>query len=208
MNVKTQIDLKKLEQKSWSEMNQDGLIEILMGVLLILYAIGTRQPAFVGIGVVFYIFLLTGLERIRERITYPRIGYAKLIEEDAKKTAGGIALYSIIVLAAMALILALLAGRLDLDLLRQWTPALAGFLISGGMIYAASKSGAIRYYVFLALAVGLGIGVSLLDLEDYLGLGLFFFSFGLTALLWGIAMHIRFTRRFPLPETEENDAPS
>jgi hypothetical protein len=189
-------------------MNQDGLLEIFMGVLLIIFAVGTRQTAFTVFGVVFYIFLISGFERIRERLTYPRIGYAKLVEEDAKKTAGGIALYFVIVLAAMILILVLLAGRLDLDLMRQWSPALAGFLISGGMIYAASKSGAIRYYVFLALAVGLGIAASLLGLEDYLGLTLFLFSFGLVALLWGIAIYMRFTRRFPLPANEGDDVPS
>jgi len=206
MNEK--IDLKKLEQKSWRELNQDGMTEIMMGLMLLMFSIGPIRPTSTIFGAVFFIFGASALERIRKRMTYPRIGYVKLVEEDPKSTARGMGLYFVIVLAAMTLVIAILAGGLDLDMLRTWSPALAGFLISGGMIYAASKSGAIRYYVFLALAVGLGIAASILNPKGYAGLTPFFLIFGMIVLLWGSAMLLRFIRKYPMPAGGGNDVTS
>lgn len=196
------VDLKKIEQKSWSQLNQDGLIEIMQGFLLIIISLAVIKPALISFWVVFFIVSLPLLERIRKRVTYPRIGYAKLAEEEPKKTALGMALYFIICIAAVALISAILAGGWDWDMFRRWTPALGGFIFSGGMIFAASKSGSIRYYFYMVLTAGLGIAISLLNLEGYAGLPVLLFSLGAVLLPCGAVLLLRFTRKYPLPEVE------
>jgi hypothetical protein len=145
-----------------------------------------------------------GLEAIRKRLTYPRIGYVELVQEEPK-TVRGIGVYAIVVIAAMALAFAILGDIGDWRLWSRWSPTLVGVLLSGGMIYAASKSGAARYTVFLVLAVGLGVAFSILVPEPYTGLTLYLLTLGGVFILCGAIIFLCFLHKNPLPAEDTAD---
>jgi hypothetical protein len=199
------LDPKEIEQKVWRASQQDGLMEVMIGVLL---AAGAGQVHGTGLFVPWIlalVFMTPVLEAIRKRLTYPRIGYVALVQEEPKNTLRGIALYTIIVIAAMALAFVILSDIGDLTLWQRWSPTLTGVLLSGGMIYAASKSGATRYHVFMVLSVGLGVAFSILFSESYTGLTLYLLTLGGVFILCGAVTFLRFLRRYPLPVEEATD---
>jgi hypothetical protein len=137
-------------------------------------------------------------------LTYPRIGYVELVQEEPK-TVRGIGVYAIVVIAAMALAFAIFGDIGDWRLWQRWSPTLGGVLLSGGMIYAASKSGAARYYVFLVLAVGLGVAFSILFPEPYTGLTLYLLTLGGVFILCGAIIFLCFLHKNPLPAEDAAD---
>lgn len=199
------LDVKKVEQRVWRASQQDGLMEVAIGILLVATAVQTREKGLIALWILVAVSLAPGLEAIRKRITYPRIGYVALVQEEPKKTLRGIGVYTIIVIAAMALAFVICGDIRDLTLWQRWSPTLAGVLLSGGMIYAASKSGAARYTVFMVLSVGLGIAFSILIPEGYTGLTLYLLTLGGVFILCGAITFLRFLRRYPLPAAEAAD---
>lgn len=198
-------DLKRIEQRVWRDTQQDGLLEILIGLLFIITSTYWAKPAIGASFAAFFLFSHRILEALRKRYTYPRIGYAELIPEEPKQTLRGIAIYALVVFAAMALIL-LVVGRIaDVDTWLRWLPTLTGAVISGGFIYAAGKSGAVRYYVFVGLAVGLGVAFSAWPTLLYkIRMLLYMSSLGVVFLASGSVMFARFLRRYPVLDEEES----
>ncbi len=198
------LDVKKVEQRVWRASQQDGLMEVATGILLAATALQIREKGLIALWIVVLVSLAPGLEAIRKRVTYPRIGYVELVQEEPKKTLG-IAVYAIVVMAAMALAFVIFGDIGDLTLWQRWSPTLAGVLISGGMIYAASKSGAARYTMFMVLAVGLGIAFSILFPEGYTGLTLYLLTLGGVFILCGAITFLRFLHKNPLRAEETAD---
>jgi len=199
------LDVKKVEQRVWRASQQDGLMEVAVGILLVATALQIRVKGLIAVWIVVAVSLAPGLEAIRKRVTYPRIGYVELVQEEPKKTLRGIGVYAIVVIAAMALAFAIFSDIGDLTLWQRWSPTLAGVLISGGMIYAASKSGAARYTVFMVLAVGLGIAFSILFPEGYTGLTLYLLTLGGVFILCGAITFLCFLHKNPLRAEETAD---
>jgi hypothetical protein len=199
------LDVKQVEQRVWRASQQDGLMEVAIGILLVATALEIRVRGLIALWIVVLVSLAPGLEAIRKRITYPRIGYVELVQEEPKKTLRGIGVYTIVVFVAMALAFAIFGDIGDWRLWSRWSPTLCGVLLSGGMIYAAGKSGAARYYVFVVLAVGLGIAFSILFPEPYTNLTLYLLTLGGAFILCGGVTFIRFLHRYPLPTEEAAD---
>jgi len=199
------LDVKKVEQRVWRASQQDGLMEIAIGILLVATALQIRENGLIVLWILVAVSMAPGLEAIRKRLTYPRIGYVALVQEEPKKTLRGIAVYAIVVIAAMALAFAILGDIGDLTLWQRWSPTLGGVLISGGMIYAASKSGAARYHVFMVLAVRLGIAFSILFPEGYTGLTLYLLTLGGVFILYGAITFLCFLHKNPRRAEETAD---
>ena len=147
--------LESIERDAWRAFQRDGLTEALLGMFLAATAGWIHEDGLLIPWILLIVFLNPVLESIRRRFTYPRIGYAKLAEERPTKILRGIALCTILVIAAMAMTVSFFGDRADgtlWGLWRQWSPTLAGVLLSGGFIFQASVSGARRYYVFVLVA--------------------------------------------------------
>jgi hypothetical protein len=198
------LDVKKVEQRVWRASQQDGLMEVAIGILLVATALPIREKGLIALWILVLVSLAPGLEAIRKRLTYPRIGYVELVQEEPK-TVRGIGVYAIVVIAAMALAFAILGDIGDWRLWSRWSPTLVGVLLSGGMIYAASKSGAARYTVFLVLAVGLGVAFSILFPEPYTGLTLYLLTLGGVFILCGAIIFLCFLHKNPLPAEDAAD---
>ncbi len=73
-----------------------------------------------------------------------RLLYAELQDEPPGRLLGGIAIFSMVIVALLALVLLALGDISDPSQWRRWSPALAGLLFGGGLVYAGRRSGLLR----------------------------------------------------------------
>ena len=163
------INLKEMEQNAYKLLNQDGLMELLMGaILFVVSATFGGASAFSSFLAIYIIFIKQIVEGFKRRYTYPRIGYLRLPEDDSKKIAIGIFTYMGVVLLALLVFIYLFYGGVTGDLLYKWIPLLIGFIFFGGLQYHYSKSGDKIVLLYYAIALGAGLVFSLLDFSGEL----------------------------------------
>ena len=204
--MKQQVDLKKIEQKAFSQSQQDGLMEFVMGICLL--AMSTRLFSRVLIAMFPLAMLLFRpvLNAMRKRFTYPRTGYVKLVEDKPKDAIAGIALITLIVIAVLAVAFILFADVGDFGLWLKWVPVWAGVVLAIMFISLAAKSGTIRYYIFALWSVLYGLVLSILNFEPIeTGTLLYFLAMGALLTPSGLVIFIRFLRKFPKPAEELNN---
>ena len=71
-------DIEKLQQQTFQKYNQDGITELLFGVVLYMLALVYKSAAFIGISASFVIFGTPLVLKLRNKYVYPRLGYAKV----------------------------------------------------------------------------------------------------------------------------------
>lgn len=158
------INLKEMEQKAYKLLNEDGLMELLMGAILFVMSSTFTGTSSLGAFLALYvIFIRKIVEGFRKKYTYPRIGYLKLPDEDSKQIGVGIFTFMGAVMLALVVFIYLLYGRITGDLFYKWIPLLIGLIFFGGLQYQYSKSGDKLTLVYTAMAVGAGLVFSLLD---------------------------------------------
>ena len=193
----TPLNLNEIEKKAYRLSNQDGLLEVMIGILLIAFG-ATFGSGLSVLPMLVAVFIFPRfLEAVRTRCTYPRIGYVRLQQDEPKKTAIGMFGYLAVALAVMFISFLLLGKLKDVAAYKKWSPALMGVLLLGGLIYAHSKSGSNRYIVLALLAVVSGILFSLLNFESHNGLIANFFVMGAIFVVTGFTIFILFLRRYP-----------
>jgi hypothetical protein len=134
----TEIDVKRIEQEMRLALHQDGLDEILVGLtlgIMALFFIVFRFSIALIVGCIIQILVKPACRR---RITYPRLGYAKL-HDFRDRIPGG----AILVLSIAAVIVG--AGLFFVSQLRWLLPAYQGWGLAGLLI----PVGIIRLNIFL-----------------------------------------------------------
>jgi len=201
------IDLKEMERRAYRTMQRDGITEILLGLVLLVTG-GTWGSGTTGIFTVFIIlYMRKALEYIKEKVTYPRIGYAKLPEEDSVETGKGILLFMVAVLIVMGIGIALFYGGLTSHLIYQWLPTFFGLMMLGAFTYMRGKTGDPIYLAYIAYSVLTGVAFSLIDFGDWkAGFTLYLVLLGATFILVGAVRMALFMSRYPvMKEVEEVD---
>ncbi|MHC4242844.1 MAG: hypothetical protein ACYS3N_20360 [Planctomycetota bacterium] len=195
--MKQEIDLKEIEQKTFRESNQDGLLELVMGICMA--AISTRLISRVLVVMLVLPLILFGpvLVALRKRYTYPRIGYVKLIPDKPKEVIGAIFLITLIVIVVLAIIFFLFGDVRDFNLWMKWIPVWGGVVLAGMFSSFGSKSGCLRYYIFAIWSLISGLVLSVLRFEAVeTGTLLYFLAMGALLIPWGMVTFIRFLRRY------------
>ena len=152
-------DTNEIERRARAASYQDGLLELFAAAVLLAIAIAwVVTPALVGIVAAFFVlFGWKGVERVKRRITYPRIGYYQEKSEDPRATARGILLF---IGGAFALTVAAVAIYGDLTNSADWrkaAPLLSGLSLAGGFWYAGDRSGLVRHRVIAGYSVVTGV---------------------------------------------------
>ena len=198
------IDIKNIERKSFRFIEQDGLTEIMMGVVLLALGLtfGSSLYSIVVLAAVFVMTPLLGI--LRKRFTYPRIGYAKLPTEDGKKIARGMFIYVIIIMVGLVVVLGILGGFRDVKLFRKFSPLLAALLLSGGFEYAYSKSASFRYRIYMLLTIAIGISFSLIKFENYDGVAAALILLGIILAASGAILFLTFMHKYPKASEQSN----
>jgi hypothetical protein len=195
--------LKEIGQKAFRASAEDGLMEIAIGVCLM--AMSARLVSRVLIFTLAFPLFLPRLLvlTLRKRITYRRIGYVRLIPDEAKDVVPGIFLMLLVLVAIMAFAFFLFGDMRDFNLWEKWCAALFGVQLAGFFVMLGSKSGCARFHVFALWSVMSGFVFSILPFEfRTAGLFLFLLTVGSLLTLWGLALLIRFVRKYPKPAKE------
>lgn len=203
LTMEPNIDLKEIEQKTFSHSNQNGLLELVMG--LCMAVISTRLISRVLVVMLVLPIILFGpvLVALRKRYTYPRIGYVKLIPDKPKEVIKAIFLITLIVILVMAVLFFLFADVRVFNLCMKWVPVWAGLVLAGMFSSFGSKSGCIRYYIFAIWSLIAGFVLSIIRFEIVeTGTLLYFLLMGCILIPWGLVTFIRFLGKY-LKQTNE-----
>jgi hypothetical protein len=200
------INLKEIEKKAYKQLNEDGLMEIALSVLLILYS-GLWNSSIIGIVVVFQIMILPRLlESLRARYTYPRIGYVKLFDESNSETGKGIIGFMIASLLIIGTLIIIGYGKLTSDLIYQWVPSFIGLTLVGAMLYVKGKSGDDTYLGYAVYSILSGISFSFIKFDPVAdGIKYYLFFIGFSMLVIGIYRFMVFTRKYQVYFEENSD---
>ncbi len=196
------INLKKLERKAYRDSQQDGLMELMMGLILMAFGGFFYSTVFV-----FYILLIlfSGriVESIRKRYTYPRIGFVKFPQENLKHNLTGVFLFEFAVIVIIFTLISLFGDVTDYSQLVKWSPLFFGMILVGPFAHVASKSGNVLYTGYAVLSVILGGFFSLIEFgSGCTGLILYLVFIGGFLVLCGLVLFICFLRKYPLPVKE------
>jgi len=202
------VNLHELERRAYREAQQDGIVELALGITILAWAafVAFRGPLTAALVVALLLLQPRGWEIVRGRLTYPRVGHVELRREGTRQVLPGVLSFIFLIAAAMAIALVVFGGLHDPSLWWQWLPLFVGMMLVGALAHAHAKSGSARYSVFAVLAAGAGLLASLLSFASpesrlvayLLGMGLFF-------VLAGVVVLARFLRQHPAPAEETLD---
>ena len=205
INLK-EINLKEIEKKAYRDSQQDGLMEVMMGLILITFGGFFYSPIFA-----FYILLIIFSGKIvgyiRRRYTYPRIGFVKFHEENPKDALTGVFLFEFAVIVIIFTLISIFGDLKDYSQWVKWSPLFFGMILVGPFAHAASRSGSIRYTGYAILSVVLGLFFTLIEFgSGCAGLILYLVFIGAFLFLSGLVIFTQFLRKYPLSAEEVPDA--
>ena len=200
------LNLKEIEKKAYRDSQQDGLMEVMMGLILMTFGGFFYSPIFA-----FYILLIVFagriVESIRRRYTHPRIGFVKFHEENPKDALTGVFLFEVAVIVIMFTLISLFGNVKDYSQWVDWSPLFFGMILVGPFAHAQSRSGNVRYTGYSILSVVLGLLFSLIEFgSGCTGLILYLVLIGVFLFLSGLVIFSLFLRKYPLPAEEGLDA--
>ena len=152
-------DVAGIEERARTAGYRDGLIELFAAaVLLSLAVLWIATPALVGIGSAFIV--LYGwkvVERVKQRVTYPRIGYFQERPEAPDTTARGMLTFLGLSFALVVLAVLLSGGVGDAASWRRAAPLMSGVTLAGAFWYMGDRSGLVRHKVIAVYSAATGL---------------------------------------------------
>jgi hypothetical protein len=201
--------LETIEQESYRELMQDGFSEILVGTIFLVLPAIFLQSSFLPIFVVFYvIFMPQGVEIIRKKYTYPRIGYVKLREDEPPKISLGIVVVVLLIfITIIAVFYFAFIDVIDRFFIWKWIPAVFGFIMWGPSLYLKGKTGQRAYYLPGLLMSITGVATALVTfLTAEVGTALFMVGWGLAFMVLGLIRFLLFIRKYPILDNPEDES--
>lgn len=199
------INLQDMEKKAHKLLNEDGMMELLMGAILFITSTSfTGTASFAPFLGVYVVFMRTIIEAYRKRITYPRIGYLKLPDEETKDIGRGILVFVAVIMLALIVFISLVYGQVTGGLIYKWIPAIMGLILFGGLYYNYEKTGDKVNLIYIAISLLSGIVFSILDYDNVKAGAEYHLL--LLSCVFIVARVIRlyiFTRRYPVISVEK-----
>jgi hypothetical protein len=197
------IDPDAVERSARRADYSDGLLELFAAVLMATLAGGwALQPGMVGLlSLPFVFFGWKVIAIIKERITYPRIGYSGYNPERQQVNAKGM-LGFFALAAAIVTVMILLFGESSIpNELRRAAPLFSGIAFAGGFRYLAEKSGMVRHHLLVVASVVSGVAVWWRDDgDDYSGMPAFLLIMAVVLGIMGGVSLVSFLKRNPAHE--------
>ena len=199
------VDLKQIERKAWTSYFHDGLTDLYGGFILLGLGLAmlTDQMWWLALMVIGMAALWA-----RKRITYPRMGYVRFSPQREARTKRSRIIASMVLTATMLLGVILFA-LVSTNGLPQWLDAwladyfLVAFAVMVGAIIAvgAFMVGVARFYAYAVLVFAAFVAAQFFDTSAGLPVTI---TAGVVVLC-GLAILIRFLRKYPLPPQEGSD---
>lgn len=167
------LDFKDLERRPLRSWNADGLPELMMGLLWIIWgvawqlgqALGNTGPGrfytlfMPAVLVLTSVAALWAIRKLKERITFPRAGYVKLKEPGPRERFAAAA----IALVTAALLAALAARGRTLGLQQAGAPGMA-VLLSLSFVVLSIRQRAPHLLALAGVALTLGLAFAALEI--------------------------------------------
>ena len=152
-------DVTEIEERARTAGYQDGLIELFAAVVLVTIAtMWIASPALVGIAAAFIVlFGWRVVERVKERLTYPRIGYFQERPDAPDTTGRGMLIFMAFSFALMVAAVAISGGITDAAEWRRAAPLMSGMGLAGAFWYTGDRSGFLRHKVIAVFSAASGI---------------------------------------------------
>lgn len=195
------VDLGDLDRRARAAGYGDGLLELFAAAVLGSLALGwIANPGLVGILASFVaIFGWRAVERVKQRVTYPRVGYHKERLVDARSTSRGMLSFIAGAFVLMALVVLVFGDVTDAAEWRRAAPLVSGLTIAAGFWYAGARSSHLRYRVIAAWSIVAamllwwgGTGASYAAVAIHLG------ALALPLAVIGTVVLVRFIRIHPV----------
>lgn len=159
--MSARFDADEVRKSAIAATYSDGLIELFTALVLLVIAVAwAASPAFVGIFAAFIV--LYGwkvVELVRQRITYPRLGYFRERPEQPAETARGILTFMAAAFVLMVIAIAVGGGITEASEWRRAASLFSGLTLAGAFWYVGDRSGLIRHRFVAAFSVVTGVGL-------------------------------------------------
>jgi MFS family permease len=195
--------IRKTQQRARQYWFIDGLAELAAGTIALFLAAGYWATQFAplshwsllifllaGLGIAFGIRLV--IQKIKERQTYPRTGYAAPLKGwENKRVVMAVVVFVILLIVVQILLNQ--QGNLSL----QWSPAISGFIFTFMFGLAAYQTGLNRFYLLAAFDALIGIGLAIAGLGYMPGVSILSMLTGLWLLSAGSWVRWNYLRQNP-----------
>ena len=211
MNEK--IDLKEIERRAYTSYHEDGLLDILIGVMMMIHGIYVLAE----MDIPFYIFIIiasTVWANSKKTITIPRIGYVKFREgrRSRQRKLITISLTATTFLITLGLIAftQLSGGQrpLWLDGIAEYGMIIVGAALGLALFALGYFKDLDRFTAYGALTIVMNIAGSLIlpsGWDFWQGIAAVNIPLGAVLFGYGGYMLYRFKRKYPLPMGDEVD---
>lgn len=206
-------DILELEQETYRYSMQDGLAEILagLGCIIIAWMIESQDIRSYGffsspvILILLIVFRTPILEKLRRKVTYPRIGYVKVRQDEPSQLVTVMLLFVLTISAVVSLALVLVPSDIPIyDTLWKCFQVSLGMVMIPASFSLVEKTGDRRYFAFGLLGVTTGLIFALLEFEPPMaGIVLYLLGWGVVIILVGLTTFIRFIRKYPIIDPDE-----
>jgi len=195
------IDFGNLDRSARRAGYRDGLLEVFAAIVLSVIALAwLASPPFVGIVSAFIVLYgWKAVEKVKERVTYPRIGYFQERADEPKSTAWGMLVFIVGAFALMIVVVALSGGLSDSAEWRRAAPLVSGLTLAAGFWYAGDHSGLLRHRLISMYSVAGGIALwALGDGASYSGVVWHLTSLAVPLAAIGVWAMLRFIASHPV----------
>jgi hypothetical protein len=190
---------------AYRETMQSGLADMMIASFFIVPGVLDSRPGLTGLIIIPLILLGPVYRAANRRYIEPRLGYAELKGEPPGRLLTGIALFMVAAIAILGLVLLFRGFADDPGMWRRSSPALAGVLFSGGLIYAGQRAGLMRYHLLALFSVVCGFVLAILiQSASYQGLRTYLLITGTLVFVNGLTLFLRFTRNHPIRKEASN----
>lgn len=205
-----EMNLQKLERKAWTSYFDDGLLDITVGLFVLAFGIGmTTQYTYLTVLSWMVIFFFAAAKK---SITLPRVGLVKFHPEREerikKENLFFVVFFSITAIVGLGFFIAHL---IDIPLsVKSIVGELAlvayELIIAVGLCFVAYWKQINRFYAYGAFVLAIivaGQFFTNFDVHPFFVTGAVFLAAGSVILITGLAVLVRFLRKYPKPEGEE-----
>lgn len=208
--MESQPDLIKLKRQSIRYMDQDGLTEIMLGLMLIALGFVFQTIAIAIVLGLLCLPIVKLLEKVRERFTYPRTGYVKLPAEYFKPSRWTLLICFLCLTSVFVLLCHFTEGWDTGSSTARWTTFyIAGsFAVTGLAVNSSARAPKIYFYAVVNITLGLYLSIiSIVKTPDNIlyGAAIWALWYGVFMLIAGCIVLIRFVFKYkPHPGDELN----
>lgn len=193
--VSQEVNLKQLERKTWQSLQQDGLTDVFLGLVLLSGWVSSLAGSdLLHLVLMFATLIVFALGK--RFVTVPRMGLVEFGADRKAKNRKVAALLFFVVLLGVALYIVAVT---NIEVL-GWRPDRGSLTTLGLSLVILVIFGGIAYWMDFPRMMLLGLAfAAALAGSRLLDSHITFLIAGVLVLGWGLALLVSFIRRYPLP---------